>query len=151
MKNLMPIDESLFFRLVRVVNLTARPFNQEIARQHRISLNEWRAMVVLASHPGVAASDIAYYTGLDKMSVSRAVAELDRHSRLTKRLDSRDKRRTRLWLNPEGRKLFNKIAKAGRAREEQLFQGISETEKKSLARIVDKLIVELQAEDSSNS
>ena len=68
----LPIDDSIFFRLVRVVNLTARPFSESIGKAHRLSLNEWRVLLVLANHAGVAASDVATLTGLDKMSVSRA-------------------------------------------------------------------------------
>ena len=50
----LPYDGELFFKLVRVVNLTARPFVETLARRHRLSLNEWRVMIVLASHPGSA-------------------------------------------------------------------------------------------------
>lgn len=140
----LPIDSSLFFKLVRVVNLTARPFVETLARQHQISLNEWRAMVVLASHPGAAASDIAELTGLDKMSVSRAVAALDRHGRLTKATDDADARRTRLWLNAAGRALFQGIGRRAKQREAQLFSAISHSEQAALSVTIDRLIAALQ-------
>ena len=82
---MLPIDESIFFKLVRVVNLTARPFVESIGRGHRLTLNEWRAMLVLASHPGSAAQDVVAHTGLDKMTVSRALAGLQRRGRLVRR------------------------------------------------------------------
>ena len=82
-------DDSLFFKLVRVVNLTARPFVETLSRQHQLSLNEWRVMVVLASHPGVAAHEVAEITGLDKMSVSRALAALERRRRVQRRFAGR--------------------------------------------------------------
>ena len=50
------VADSIFFKLVRVVNLTARPFVESIGKAHRLTLNEWRVMLVLAAHPGVAAS-----------------------------------------------------------------------------------------------
>jgi len=59
----LPLDRSLFSKLVRVVNLTARPFVETLLRSHQLSLNEWRVMVVLASHPGVVAREIADSTG----------------------------------------------------------------------------------------
>ncbi len=95
----LPIDSALFFKLVRVINRTARPFVERLAGTHQLSLNEWRVMVVLASHPGVAARDLAEITGLDKMSISRAVAGLSRHQRLDKRPDPSDARRMLLRLN----------------------------------------------------
>jgi DNA-binding MarR family transcriptional regulator len=140
----LPIDSSLFFKLVRVVNLTARPFVETLARQHALSLNEWRAMVVLASHPGVAAREVAEYTGLDKMSVSRAIAALDRHGRIRKQPDAADARRTRLWLNRAGQALFRAIGASASAREAQLFGGISAAEQATVARTIYRLIAALQ-------
>jgi DNA-binding MarR family transcriptional regulator len=136
----LPADSSLFFKLVRVVNLTARPFVETLARAHQLSLNEWRVMVVLASHPGVAASDLAASTGLDKMSISRAVAALLRHGRLRKQLDAQDGRRTLLWLNADGLRVFRAIGERAKAREAQLFGSVDAAELRQLDRLVDKLL-----------
>ena len=66
----------MFFKLVRVVNLTARPFNEGIGRGTSLSLSDWRVMTVVGSHPGTTASEVCARTGMDKMSVSRAIAAL---------------------------------------------------------------------------
>jgi DNA-binding MarR family transcriptional regulator len=144
----LPIDGSLFFKLVRLVNLTARPFSESIGRANRLSLNEWRAMLVLANHPGVAASEVASHTGLDKMSVSRAIAALDRHKRLTKREDPLDKRRTLLWLNAAGQRVFERVGTSAKARESQLFAGVADAEKLRMGKTLDRLIESLLAADS---
>lgn len=147
----LPIDSSLFFKLVRVVNLTARPFVETHARSHHLSLGEWRAMVVLASHPGVAASEVAEFTGLDKMSVSRAIAALDRHGRVRKQADTQDARRTRLWLSEAGQALFTVIGALASRRELQLFQGISDAEQAALSLTMDRLIAALQASETKQA
>jgi DNA-binding MarR family transcriptional regulator len=139
----LPVDSSLFFKLVRVVNLTARPFVETLAQAHQLSLNEWRVMVVLASHPGVAASDLAVSTGLDKMSISRAIAALSRHGRITKKADAQDGRRTLLWLNAAGMRVFQTIGEHAKARETQLFGGIDAAELDQLDRLVDQLLAAL--------
>ena len=136
----LPIDSSLFFKLVRVVNLTARPFVETLSRVHQLSLNEWRVMVVLASHPGVAARDLADMTGMDKMSISRAVAALERHARVRKRPDAQDARRTRLWLNAAGMRLYTTLGTLAKAREHQLLGGLGRTETAALERSIDKLL-----------
>jgi DNA-binding MarR family transcriptional regulator len=147
-KNRLPIDSSLLFKLVRVVNLTARPFVESLAKTHQLSLNEWRAMVVLASHPGVAAREIAEHTGLDKMSVSRAIAALDRHRRVRKEADPQDARRTRLWLNAAGQALFESIGALASQREAQLFSGISAAEQQAVGKLIDRLIAALIASET---
>lgn len=132
-------DDSLFFKLVRVVNLTARPFVETLSRQHEISLNEWRVMVVLASHPGLAAHEVAEITGLDKMSISRALAALERHGRVQRRADPADARRLLIELNAAGRQLFERIGVMATQREAQLFEGLAAAEKEQLGRMLDRL------------
>jgi DNA-binding MarR family transcriptional regulator len=136
----LPVDSSLFFKLVRVVNLTARPFVETLARTHQLSLNEWRVVVVLASHPGVAASDLALATGLDKMSISRAIAALSRHGRIVKTADAADARRTLLRLSTDGQQVFQTIGERAKQREAQLFGGIDRAELAQFDRLVDKLL-----------
>jgi DNA-binding MarR family transcriptional regulator len=143
----LPIDDSLFFKLVRLVNLTARPFSQTIGRANQLSLNDWRAMLVLANHPGVAASEVAFLTGLDKMTVSRSIAALERRGRLVKREDPSDKRRTLLWLNAAGQRLFERIGTPAKAREAQLFSVASAAEQTQLGGTLDRLIASLLAAD----
>src|SRR4029079_10784965 len=87
----LPVDDSIFFKLVRVVNLTARPFSESIGKAHRLSLNEWRVLLALAQHTPVRASEVAALTGLDKMSVSRAIAGLERHGRVVRKVDADDR------------------------------------------------------------
>ena len=136
----LPLDSSLLFKLVRVVNLTTRPFVETLARTHQISLNEWRAMVVLASHPGCAAHEVAELTGLDKMSVSRAIAALERHARIRKAADRADARRTCLWLNAAGRALFKAIGKQAALRETQVFEGFNAADRQQLGESIDRLV-----------
>jgi DNA-binding MarR family transcriptional regulator len=140
----LPIDSSLFFKLVRVVNLTARPFVETLSLSHKLSLNEWRAMVVLASHPGATASDIAEHTGLDKMSVSRALQGLSKGKRVRKQLDPSDARRTQLWLTTSGQALFESIGVLAAAREAALFKGISAAEQRAMAKTIDRLAAALE-------
>ena len=142
------MDDSIFFKLVRVVNLTARPFVESVGRRHKLSLNEWRVMLVLASHPGAAAQEVALHTGLDKMTVSRALAGLARHGRLVKKLDPADKRRTCLWLSAAGQRVYEKIGVSGKARETQLFAAVGTVEQAQLGRTLDTLIETLLKVDA---
>ena len=136
----LPLDSSLFFKLVRLVNLTARPFHEGVGKAHHLTLNEWRAMVVLASHAGCAATDVAEQTGLDKMSVSRALAGLEKRGRIQRDADARDQRRSHLKLTPAGRKLFATIGIKATEREALMFAALTSTELAGISSTMDKLI-----------
>lgn len=143
----LPVDDSLFFKLVRVVNLTARPFSESIGKAHRLSLNEWRVLLVLANHPQVAASEVASFTGLDKMSVSRALAALVREGRVVRKVDGTDKRRLLLRLSAEGERLYERIGVPAKARETSLFRGMGVAEQEQLGSLLDRLVDNLVAAD----
>jgi DNA-binding MarR family transcriptional regulator len=145
---LLAMDDSIFFKLVRVVNLTARPFVESIGRAHHLTLNEWRVMLVLASHPGSAAQEVVAHTGLDKMTVSRALGGLQRRGRLVRREDAADKRRALLTLSAAGHRVYEQIASSGKAREQQLFAALSRTDQRQLGRTLDTLIATLLAADA---
>lgn len=140
----LPVDSSLFFKLVRVVNLTARPFQAGLGKAHQLTLNEWRVMVVLASHPGSAATDIAEITGLDKMSVSRALSGLRKLGRVRLQSDDADLRRSKVYLTAAGKKLYARIGAQAQQREAQLFSGLSAQEHEAMGATLDKLVSALR-------
>jgi DNA-binding MarR family transcriptional regulator len=131
---------SVFFKLVRVVNLTARPFQQRVGRQHQLTLNEWRTMAVLGAQPGLTATQVADLTGLDKMAVSRALAGLQRNKRLHRHEDPTDLRRSRLFLSSVGKALYATVVVQAHEREAELFAGVGADELQRLDATLDKLI-----------
>ena len=143
------LDDSVFFKLVRVVNLTARPFNEGIGRRHQLSLSDWRVMTVVGSNAGCAASDVVARTGMDKMSVSRAIASLARQQRVLRKPDPADGRRTLLRLSATGQRLFDTLVVSARARERALFGRVSESDQAQLGAILDRLIEGLLAADEA--
>ena len=143
----LPVDDSIFFKLVRVVNLTARPFSESIGKAHHLSLNEWRILLVLANHPRVVASEVAALTGLDKMTVSRAIAALERRGRVVRKVDATDRRRMLLRLSAAGERLYERIGVPAKARERSLFRGIGDADQARLGRLLDRLIDNLLTAD----
>lgn len=134
------VADSVFFKLVRVVNLTARPFQQRVGRQHQLTLNEWRVMAVLGRRPGLTATQVADLTGLDKMAVSRALAGLQRHKRLHRHEDPTDLRRSRLYLSTIGKALYATVSAQAREREAELFAGVTAKELCEMNATLDTLI-----------
>jgi DNA-binding MarR family transcriptional regulator len=136
--------DPLFFKLVRVVNLAARPFHEHVGRAHQLTLNEWRAMAALGAQPGLKASQVADQTGLDKMAVSRALAGLKRHRRVQRHEDPTDQRSSRLYLTAAGKALHETVGALGRQREAALFAGVDADELARLDAALDKLIEAVQ-------
>src|SRR5690242_16249344 len=138
-RNPLPIDQSLFFRMVLVINLTARPFARHYSRKYHLSLTDWRVMVTLASASGASANDIARLSGLDKMNVSRSLASMVRHGYVNRKSAVEDRRRSVLALTARGQRVFLAIAPKGGAREAALFKGFQPAERATFRRLLDRL------------
>lgn len=148
MSDQLPVDYSLFFKLIKVVNLTAQPFQALAGEPYQLTLNEWRAMVVLASQPGCNATDIVESTGLDKMSVSRAIHGLEKHGRVRKTADLLDQRKAKLSLTADAKRLYAKIGAQAKQREITLFSGLKDQEMQQLGTTLDKIILALSSSET---
>jgi len=137
--------EMVGFRLLKLTNLMSRPFFGQFAKQHALTLTEWRSMVVLANRPGSAAQDISAATGLQPMNISRAVIALRKAGLIEEARDPDNHRRVLLWLTAAGHKIFEQIAPHSERQAGQLLDVLTAEELASLGRIVDKLIA--RAED----
>lgn len=144
----MSDDDLLIFKLVRVVNLTARPFEQRVGGPHQLTLNEWRVMALVGAQPGCNASQVAEYSGLDKMAVSRALAGLQRAKRLQRRDDPTDQRRSRLYLSAAGQAVYAVALARAQEREAELFANMTTQERKQLSVLLDKLIASVLHSDA---
>lgn len=133
------------FRLLKLTNLMSRPFFGQFAKQHALTLNEWRSIVVLANRPGSAAQDVSAATGLHPMNISRAVIALRKRGLVEEARDPENHRRMLLWLTRSGEELFRSIAPHSEAQNKRLFDVLSQEELAAFARTLEKLT--LRAEE----
>ena len=129
-KALIQTERSPFFQLLVLANLTARPFHERFGRRLRLSLSEWRVLLVVADRPGISAQDLADFIGLDKMSVSRAVRGLEARGRLERQGSNSDRRRFHLYLTAKGRQVYDEVASSGVGRERAIFGALPAREAK---------------------
>lgn len=135
------LDLQRFFpyRLAVLAEDVSRTVAQLYADRFALSRHEWRVLAAVAANRQMAAKDIAEYSTLDKMSVSRAVAALEAKALISREEDPVDRRNKRLTLTPAGRVLYQKIVPMVRAREDYLLDALSTQERALLDGMLDKL------------
>lgn len=139
-------DRALIYRLLRLVNLLSRPFQERFGTRYDLSLTEWRVMMALAARPGTTATEISDWSGLHVMNVSRSVARLVRQGRVLRAVDPADRRRSLLRLSRRGQALFALIAPSAQAREDMVRAVLSDSEAAALRTMIDRLIAHLRDE-----
>lgn len=134
------MDRSVIYKLLKLVNLIAKPFFVRYGREHALFINEWRIIIALAFHPGLSMTEICEHTGLHIMNVSRAVRRLQRMGRVEREIDPVDRRRSVLRLSAEGEDIFATLAPAAFGREDILLSALTPAEADTLRRLLDKLL-----------
>jgi DNA-binding MarR family transcriptional regulator len=142
-------DVALLHGLLKLTNRLMAPFSTHLAHRHRISLNEFRMLMTIGALGRSASHELAELTGVNVMSVSRAVATLERHGRIEVRQDPANRRRKWLALTAEGQQLYEQMRPQTQKVADYLFSDLSATEASDLTRLVDRLIATLEAKDES--
>ena len=137
-KVILRTADSPYYQLWVLSNLTAKPFARFGAEFH-MNLTDWRIMVTVADHPGITAQELSDYSGLDKMSVSRAVRSLEAQGRLVREGNEADRRMRHLSLTGQGWSVYGEIVQAAVAREAQIYSLLSPRELATLRRLLKKL------------
>ncbi|MBO0786885.1 MAG: MarR family transcriptional regulator [Actinobacteria bacterium] len=111
-----------------------------------VSLSEARALTELLTARGIAQGQLAALLGLEKSTVSRLAAGLERKGWVRRGRDEGNQRYVRLYLTPEGRLLAGRVWRAWQSRQARILAGLSDGERAGLAAGLRGLIRGLAAE-----
>jgi DNA-binding MarR family transcriptional regulator len=116
------------------------------ATEPPVSLSEARALTELLTARGIAQGQLAALLGLEKSTVSRLAAGLERKGWVRRGRDEGNQRYVRLYLTPEGRLLAGRVWRAWQSRQARILAGLSDGERAGLAAGLRGLIRGLAAE-----
>jgi len=111
-----------------------------------VSASEARALIELLAARGIAQGQLAALLGLEKSTVSRLAAGLERKGWLRRGRDEGNQRFVRLYLTPEGRVIAAQVWQAWQSRQARILAGLSAEERAGLAAGLRGLVRGLAAE-----
>jgi MarR family transcriptional regulator, lower aerobic nicotinate degradation pathway regulator len=139
---------AMLHQLLKLTNRLMAPFSTHLSHRYKISLNEFRLLMTIGALGRTASHELAEMTGVNVMSVSRAVATLQRHGRIEVVPDPRNRRRKWLSLTEEGQRLYAIMRPQSAKVADYLFSDLSEAETAQLGTILTHLIATLEAKDA---
>lgn len=143
-----PADQArMLHDLLKLSNRLMAPFSTHLANRYRISLNEFRLLMTIGGLGATASHEVAEKTGVNVMSVSRAVSALERNGRISVTTDPLNRRRKVLALTEEGKRLYEIMRPQSRKVAEFLFSELDCADIATLDRILGRLIETLEAKD----
>ncbi len=135
----LDLERFLPYRLSVLSNTISEALATLYGERFNLSVTQWRVIAVLGRYPDLSAVEVAERTRMDKVAVSRAVAELIDSGRLDREVDRLDRRRSVLNLSAAGRRAYEEIAPLALACEARLLSALSAREREALEGILDKL------------
>jgi DNA-binding MarR family transcriptional regulator len=111
-----------------------------------VSPSEARALIELVSARGIAQGELAGLLGLEKSTVSRLAAGLERKGWIRRGRDEENQRYVRLYLTPEGRVVAGRVWAAWQSRQARILGALSDEERAGLSAGLRGLVRGLAAE-----
>jgi len=133
--------------LLKLNNRLLAPFSTHLEKRHKISLNEFRVLMLIGDLGTTASHELAERLGVNTMAVSRAVGSLNRHGRISVDVDPMSRRRKVLRLTEEGRRLYAEMTPTTDGVSAYLFEALRADEVLAFNHYVQTLTARLEARD----
>ena len=111
-----------------------------------VSASEARALITLLAARGIAQGQLAEVLGLEKSTVSRLAAGLERKGWIRRGRDEGNHRYVRLYLTPQGGLVADRVWQALQSLQARILAGLSAEEREGLTVGLRGLVRELVAE-----
>jgi DNA-binding MarR family transcriptional regulator len=111
-----------------------------------VSPSEARALIELVSARGIAQGELAAVLGLDKSTVSRLAAGLERKGWIRRGRDEGNQRYVRLYLTAQGGEVSARVWQAWQSRQARIMAALSADERAGLSAGLGGLVRGLAAE-----
>ena len=132
--------------LLKLTNRLMAPFATHLEKRYRISLNEFRVLMLIGQLGTTASHELAQMLGVNTMAVSRAVAALSKHGRIEVGTDPQSRRRKMLHLTAEGERLWHEMMPATVKVADYLFEALRTDEVMAFDHYLRTLVERLEAE-----
>ena len=127
------------YRLAMLNSSVSEVIAQLYSGRFDLSPQEWRVMAALGENSQMSAKEIAQFTSMEKMQVSRAISTLKKSDLLFQKTDSKDRRFSSVSLSEQGKQIYLKIVPLVAARERYLLSVLTDEERQLFNQFVDRI------------
>ena len=133
------LEDYLLFLLAAASASASAGFHQ-IIRENGLRVPEWRALACLHDKDGQMITRLAALALMEQSAMTRVIERMEERNLVERRGDTRDRRRVRVHLAPEGRALVETLVAEARSHEARVLallpRGEHQRLKQSLAHLI---------------
>lgn len=138
-RDILDLNAFLPYRLSILSNTVSEAISRIYAERFGLTIPGWRVMAILAQHPGLSAGEAAVRTAMDKVAVSRAVAQLLEAGYLERQFADEDRRRSMLTLSAKGWGVYDQVVPLARRMEAELVESLAAEDRAAFDRLLARL------------
>jgi len=143
------LDNSTGFHMNTLSNRFSLLLQSYYRSRHRLNVAGWRIIAIVAEKAPISAREVAEYSVMDPIRVSKSVSELLRRKLIIRKTDTKDRRRAVLGLTRAGFDIYHDVAPFVAKQEEKLYSVLSSAERVAFLSIILKLDAHSRAEFGS--
>lgn len=136
----IPDELTMFpgYLLTRLGHESARRF-AELLDPDGLHPRHFGVMTIIAAHPGVSQQGLRELTGIDASSMVGVIDELELFGLAERRAHPSDRRTRAIFLTDRGTETLTRLRLLAGALQRELFSALSESERKTLHRLLQKV------------
>lgn len=141
----IPLEHWIGYRFSLISARLGNYVAQMYESRHDLTMPAWRSLAVIARYQPLTAKQLGTLTSSDAFKVARAIELLVGRGLIRRDVDEKDRRRARLSLTAEGRKIYKDIESFTIRVERDLNAGLDRHERAMLRQTLDKLDRQLES------
>lgn len=113
--------------------------NRHMEDRFDLPVQAWSSLLAIDAYPGIRAKEIRTLFPRPQNTISRAVSLLERRGLVRPKTSADDGREKPLWVTRRGARLLSEIREVSRRRQEELFGGLTPSERATFLKLATKL------------
>ena len=135
------IEDSLGYLVNRVARSMAHQLADEL-RPEGVGIGQWAILMFLWARDGMSQAELSRVVAIEPPTMVRNIERMVRDGLVRRVPDPRDKRVTRIFLTDRGRSLQGELVPKAVAVNARNLSRMTETEGRTLRRLLNKLLVQ---------
>ncbi len=114
-----------------------------IVRDKGLRVPEWRVIACLYDQNGLMTTKLAEYALMEQSRLTRILDQMDQKGWVERRIDTKDRRRVRVYLTETGKGLAKTLVKEAKIHEGRLLSSLKDTDAARLKPALQALMAHL--------
>ena len=147
--------EKLHDNIGFLIGLTARSmkahFNKKLREEGEdLTIDQLRVVKVLFHHDGLSQQELADMLVLEKPGITKQIDLLEHKGYVERRVDPQDRRHKRVYCTPQAHRLHDRVMKIAERERRAIGHGISESQMDAFRHVCQRILLNIQSQESEN-